>query len=225
MGSPSRKPNLFFLLCGLLMSVSEIWKQWYLTFHVNNGVYSWWYFPFQLCSIAMYVLLILPWSKGRRLRPLLLSFLMNYSLLGGIAVFADTSGLQYPAILLTIHSYTWHILLIVIGIAAGITYFKENTSKALYRRHFRNSTLLYLGCCVAAEFINLTFDRLGNINMFYINPNYEMQQVGFALLTPHLGNPPVILIYILATILGADILFHIWRLVPRYYQQHVHGKV
>lgn len=220
----SKKINLFFFLCGLLMSISEIWKQWDLTFFINHGVYDWWYFPFQLCSIAMYVLLILPWTRKKRLRPMLLSFLMNYSLLGGIAVFADTSGLHYPAAILTIHSYTWHILLILIGIAAGITYHIENTTKALYHRHFRNSTLLYLGCGMIAVVLNLTIDRFGNINMFYINPDYEMQQVGFASLTPCLGNLPVVILYILATILGAYILFHIWRLLSRCYQHHLHGK-
>ena len=92
-----KKLNHFFLACGLLMSASELWKQWYLTFRLNHGVYQWWYFPFQLCSIAMYLLLVIPWLKPSRFRQALLSFLMNYSLLGGIAVFADTSGLHYDA--------------------------------------------------------------------------------------------------------------------------------
>lgn len=220
----AQKSNLFFFLCGLVMSISEIWKQIYLTIYVNNGIYDWWYFPFQLCSIAMYILLLLPWTKSKRIRSALLSFLMNYSLLGGIAVFADTSGLKYPAIALTVHSYTWHILLIIIGIAAGITYLKENTSRAHYLGAFKDCTLLYLGCCVIAIVINLSFDKFGNINMFYINPSYEMQQLGFASLTPYLGNLPVIIIYILATMLGANIFFHIWKLISRSYQHHLHKK-
>ena len=213
-----QKLNHFFFSCGLIMAVSEIWKQWCLTFQVNHGTYDWWYFPFQLCSIAMYILLVLPWVKKQRIRMLLLSFLMNYSLLGGIAVFADTSGLHYPIWALTIHSYLWHLLLIIIGVCAGIGYLLESRLSMPAYSDLRDSTLLYLGCCAAAAGINQFFGQYGIINMFYINPDHEMQQLGFALLVPVLGNIPTILVYILATILGAAILFHIWRLILYCYQ-------
>ena len=51
--------------------------------------------------------------------------------------------------------------------------------------------------------------------MFYINPDYRMQQVVFRDLLPLLGNTGVILLYIASTILGAFILFLIWKLVFR----------
>lgn len=215
----TQKLNHFYLFCGILMSASELWKQWYLTFRQNNGIYQWWHFPFQLCSIAMYILLILPWLKPSRARQALLSFLMNYSLLGGIAVFADTSGLHYKSSILTVHSYLWHILLITIGLTAGFTYIKELRSPALSRQHFRDSTLLYLACCTTAVLLNQLLDSQGSINMFYINPDYKMQQIGFSALVPYTGNISAILLYILSTILGAAILFHIWRLAVHIYQQ------
>jgi hypothetical protein len=214
----SIKFNCFFFFCGVIMAFSEIWKQCCLTFIVNRGVYDWWYFPFQLCSIAMYVLLVLPWVKNTHIRPALLSFLMNYSLLGGTAVFADTSGLHYPVPALTVHSYLWHVLLIITGISAGAACIAENQNHMPGRRLFRNSTFIYLGCCAAATGINLLFDRFGDINMFYINPDYEMQQIGFSTLAGYIGNIPAIILYILTTILGACILFHIWRLAARCYQ-------
>lgn len=213
--------NFLFLLCGFIMTGSEIWKQWCLTFHVNGGFYDWWYFPFQLCSIAMYILLALPWVKKQCVRTWLLSFLMNYSLLGGIAVFADTSGLHYPILPLTIHSYLWHILLIIIGITAGAACLIENDLSAPSYRSFRDCTLLYLGCCGIAAGINQLFGCYGTINMFYINPDFEMQQIGFTRLVPLIGNRPTILVYILATILGAAILFHIWRLISFCYQHFI----
>lgn len=217
------KFNRFFLISGIIMAASEVWKQWYLTVCLNNGLYDWWYFPFQLCSIAMYILLILPWIKSTCIRPALLSFLMNYSLLGGIAVFADTSGLHYPVPALTVHSYLWHILLILTGLAAGAACISENQSCKLSSRLFRNSTLIYLACCAAAAGINQVFDGFGDINMFYINPDYDMQQIGFSALVHYIGNLPSIILYILSTILGAFILFHIWRLIA-YGYQHFCGK-
>ncbi len=209
--SLSYKINYIFLIIGTLMTISEIWKQWYLTFRLNNGIYQWWFFPFQLCSIAMYVLIALFWVKNTKLRTALLVFLMCYSLLGGIAVFADTSGLYYPTLSLTLHSFIWHITLILVGIMAGTECIKEHKNKIFTHRDFLNSTLIYLICCIIAAFMNYFFAVFGDINMFYINPDYIMSQIGFYSLVKYLGNNQVILLYIIVTICGAYILFFIWH--------------
>lgn len=114
-----KKQNRFYLYCGILMLLSELWKQWCLTYILNHGQYNWWYFPFQLCSIPMYLCLVIPWIHTERLRGILITFLMNFGLLGGIFAFFDTSGMHYEYLPLTIHSYAWHILLITIGLFAG----------------------------------------------------------------------------------------------------------
>lgn len=206
--------SLFFFLCGLFLALSEIWKQWYLTTVINHGTYDWWYFPFQLCSIPMYVLLILPWVKKELLRDSLLTFLMCYGLLGGIAVFADTSGLHYPAAALTIHSYLWHILLILIGIVAGHCYqstFKETCAPAArFRSSFLGSTVIYAICCFIASCLNSLFSSVGHIDMFYINPRYPMVQIIFSNLAKYIGNTPAILLYIISTICGSLLLFLLW---------------
>lgn len=211
---PALSDRLLFL-CGLLMLCSEIWKQYMLTFVLGGGSYNWWYFPFQLCSIPMYILIAYPWLRSPGIRRTLLTFLMSYTLLGGIAVFADTSGLHYAYAPLTAHSYLWHCLLILIGISCGFIYFRffgnKNTLHA-----FAGSTGLYLICCAAAEGFNLSFDRFGEINMFYINPDYQMQQIVFHDLSLVIGNPPAILLYIAATVFGAFLLLLVWRLVFRF---------
>lgn len=207
----------FFFFCGLFMLISEIWKQYCLTFLVNDGAFNWWYFPFQLCSTPMYILLFLPHIKKERLCNACLTFLMSFGLLGGIAVFADTTGLHYPLHALTIHSYTWHILLILIGCFAAAARFsgkEENPSFHLpAARSFSDAALLYVTFCAAAACINHICSRFGTINMFYINPKYPMEQVVFCELIPYLGNIPVIFLYITATIVGAGILFFFWELL------------
>lgn len=216
-----------FFLCGILMLCSEIWKQLVLTFILGNGTYNWWYFPFQLCSIPMYVLLAYPWLRREGARRMLLAFLMSYCLLGGVAVFADTSGLQYPLPALTVHSWSWHILLILIGLGAGTVYcrrlysdaknviFSRTLSKTFPLRPFFHATVLYLACCLAAEAFNLSLDRYGLINMFYINPDLQMQQIVFRNLVPVIGNLPAILTYIAAVCAGAFLFFLFWNLAFR----------
>ena len=52
---PLKKQNLLLNLLAVLFPLSEIWKQLLLTW-ANGGVYRWWYFPFQLCSMPLYLL-------------------------------------------------------------------------------------------------------------------------------------------------------------------------
>lgn len=208
----------FYTYCGILMLVSEIWKQWTLTFILNNGSYNWWYFPFQLCSIPMYVCLAIGLlnssfvsrhlpsigAHGTHISALLSAFLMNFGLVGGIFTFFDTSGLHYGYLPLTIHSYVWHILLIVIGCYSGLDHASDHSV-----RGYTFSVILYLVCCGAATVFNLAFYRFGSINMFYISPHYYMHQKVFRHITDTFGNGYGIASYIAATTAGAG-LFHLF---------------
>ena len=107
--------------------------------------------------------------------------------------------------------------LILLGIICGFIYFRFFRNKNTLRA-FAGSTGLYLLCCLAAEIINLSFDRLGTINMFYINPDYRMQQIIFHDLSFLIGNLPAIFLYIAATILGAFLLFLAWMLFARFFK-------
>ena len=123
----------FFSHSGFFMLCSEIWKQLTLTFLVGHGVYNLWYFPFQLCSIPMYVFLVLPFARPEKVRRALLCFIMCYALLGGTIVFADTSGLHYSYAPLTVHSYLWHFLMIGTAVFSGIVFFREQPRTASSR--------------------------------------------------------------------------------------------
>jgi hypothetical protein len=246
------------MLGGFAMSVSEIWKQYYMTEILNHGVYNWWYFPFQLCSVPMYLLLLLPLCRHMRrksqkklfsrtkaetlfarLYDIILMSLACYGLLGGIAVFADTSGLHYPVLPLTVHSYLWHILMIAEGGAAGLLLLGEYARQEnricsrtdlphssyprrgrLPFRLFADSTALYFACCMTAEILNIIFGHFGRINLFYINPQLPMTQVVFRGFVPYIGNAPTILLYIAATVFGAFLLFCVWNFAALLRQKH-----
>ena len=203
----------FLHLCGPLMGTSELWKQWVLTFIVNNGNYDWWYFPFQLCSIPMYLLLLLPVCETffPKFQTPILTFLATYGLLGGLAVFADTSGLNYPVLPLTVHAYTWHVLMIAIGIASAILQIQGKCQC----HAFRGATAIYLCCCLVASAINTVLGITDSVNMFYINPKIPMVQVVFCDLVTQIGNMPTILLYVTATMLGARLIYVFWQTMTR----------
>lgn len=196
----------FLFYTGLVMAVSEIWKQWTLTFILGGGTYNWWYFPFQLCSIPMYLLLFLPVFHASRIHRIFLTFLMDFSLLSGIGAFLDTSGMHYPLPALTCHSYLWHLVLIAVGIFCGLSSISDHTWHG-----FSSSVILFASLCGAATVINLTIGRPHNINMFYISPYYPMSQVIISDLTFGFPNPIRILCYLAVIILGAFLLHLFWQ--------------
>lgn len=202
----------FYTIMGCLLVVSELWKQYTLTFVLGHGIYNWWYLPVQLCSIPMYVCLMIGITAPRseHIASLLMAYLMNFGLLGGIFAFFDTSGMHYGYAPLTIHSFAWHILLIIIGCYSGL-----NQKAAHSFEGYRFSVILYLACCCLATVCNLTLDRFGTINMFYINPHYHMNQVVFREIADHLGNPMALLLYILASIAGAGIFHILWNILSQ----------
>ncbi len=199
-----KKQDRIFFLFGILMFLSELWKQWCLTYIVNSGTYDWWYFPFQLCSIPMYICLFLPFAKHAGLHRAMIAFLKDFGLLGGIFAFFDTSGMHYAYAPLTIHSFAWHFVLITIGIMAGL-YYRDSGFK-----EYRGGLYIYLLCCLAATGFNLVFYRFGAINMFFISPHFAMSQKVFRDIASFLGNTAGIISYIGATILGASIFHYLW---------------
>ena len=55
----TEKHSRLYLAIGLLLMLSELWKQYTLTFVLNDGAYQWSYIPFQLCSLPMYLCLFI----------------------------------------------------------------------------------------------------------------------------------------------------------------------
>lgn len=205
----SKIKHIFFSI-GLLLLTSELWKQWVLTFILNDGVYDFWYFPFQLCSIPMYLLLVLPFLKSNSHKKVIFTFLMNYSLLSGIFVFFDTSGMHYPLISLTIHSYVWHIILIIIGISSGIILYRFYRSDFTY---FGKATGLFISCAVIAQCLNLSIGQYAQINMFYISPLEPATQTFFSSLYRNWGFGIYMIFYLCVIILGAFLLHLLWKKV------------
>lgn len=192
---------LFF--CGLLLAASEIYKQLFLYYVVNQETYDWWYFPFQLCSLPIYFCLMLPLIKNRRLAAAILTFMQNFNLLGGIMALAEPSGLMHPYWFLTLHGLIWHILLIFIGLFIGFSHESDSSFTGYLR-----TLPLFLLCCGIATLINVTAKPPGQADMFYISPYYPNNQVVFYGLSLKLGILPGNVIYLLSICAGG-LLFHV----------------
>lgn len=195
------------LACGLVLAASEFFKQFFYYYVIAGGTYHWGEFPFQLCSIPMYLCLIVPWLKKGRLQRSLYSFMVLYNLLGGAISFTEPSGLLHEYVFLTIHSCMWHMLLVFIGLFLCMSG-RGGTEKGDYAA----ATRIFIILCGAAFSLNclVQFGLGENMNMFFVGPG-NSPIIVFKQISELFGwyvNTPI---YILAVCLGAYIIFRIIR--------------
>lgn len=150
-GKLIKNKNVIYYLSFILF-IMEIFKQIYL---LMTNRWSVWYLPFQLCSMPMYLFLFRR-SKGY------LKFIKTYSLLGAIAALCYPMDMIAHGIVLCIHSYLFHYIIILMSSIVFFNKLDKDTT-------FKQATIIFLIMCVIATTLNYSLNSFGEINMFYIN--------------------------------------------------------
>ena len=109
------------IIFGIVLLLMEIWKQFMIWKVEFGGRYEIWYFPFQLCSMPMYLCLLCGALAGHksteRFRAVILTFIRDYGFLGGIMALIVHDGLIHPGYAeLTAHGFIWHVLMLVLSV-------------------------------------------------------------------------------------------------------------
>lgn len=188
---------------GVVLILSEIVKQMFYYFVMMDNAYSWGDFPFQLCSVPMYLCVLLPFVKSEKTKRSMYSFMCLYNLLGGAISFAEPSGLLLDHWFLTIHALFWHMALVFIGLFILIS-----KRGGITQEDYIGSTKVFLVLCGIAFGLNC-FVQYGlheHMNMFFVGPGNSpiavfkqfSQWFGWYINTP---------IYIFAVCLGAYLVF------------------
>lgn len=205
MASPEPYFHHVLFSCGVLLALMELYKQAFLYVIEFQGHFDWWYFPFQLCSLPMYLCLLLPFVPHKYQR-IFCTFMYNYNLLGAVMVFVDPSGLMHPYWTLTLHGFIWHILLIFIGLLIAFSRMVLPTAKGFWQ-----STAVFAVGCVIATIINVTSHPYGNADMFYITPYYATTQIVYSQIAAKFGIFAGNAVYVLSIILGAWLLHLVFQ--------------
>lgn len=189
--------------CGVLLTASEVFKQFFYYFAMMDNSYSWGDFPFQLCSVPMYMCLIAPWLKPGKLQRGMYSFMVLYNLLGGAISFTEPSGLLHGHWFLTIHACIWHMLLVFVGLF--LCFSKRGGNR---KSDYASATWTFIALCAIAFILNcfVQFGLGKEMNMFFVGPG-NSPIIVFKQFSEWFGwyiNTPI---YILALCLGAYIIF------------------
>ena len=195
--------NGILLGVGLLLILSEVFKQFFCYYVIADNTYHWGEFPFQLCSVPMYLCLLVPWLKPGKVRRALCSFMVLYNLLGGAIAFTEPSGLFHSHWFLTMHSCIWHMFLVFIGLFLCFSR-QGGTEKTDYAP----ATYTFFALCGIAFILNciVQFGVGEHMNMFFVGPG-ESPIIVFKFFSQKLGwyvNTPI---YMAAVCLGAYLIF------------------
>ena len=155
------------MTCGIFLLLSEIYKQLFYYYFIGQRSYQWWIFPFQLCSVPMYLCIIAPLLKPGKIQQGMYNFMMIYNLLGGFMAFVEPSGITHAYWTLTLHAFIWHMMLVFIGLYLA---FSDRAGKTM--KDYRAASVTFLCLSGIAFCINLIFWKAaeGDINMFFVGP-------------------------------------------------------
>ena len=99
--SSEKQNKIIFLVMGIFLIITEIYKQ--LFYYYIIGGNTLWIFPFQLCSVPMYMCFFVPFIKNKKVQTAFYAFLMIFNLFGGFISLIEISGLVHTYWTLTIH--------------------------------------------------------------------------------------------------------------------------
>ncbi len=163
----------FILLCCELYK-QQFWWEFY-------GYYRWEIFPFQFCSVPIYVSIFASIVPSERAREICYRFLAFFGIIGGIAVMAVPSAVLYTYFVsMSIHAMLWHSVLIAMG-----AYLIVSRGYGRQFRELHAPFFMFLGFIALAIIGNILVYKLhlgteacqpgDNLSMFYISPYYPTQ--------------------------------------------------
>ena len=198
-----RGNKIVLISVGAFLMVTEIYKQLFYYYVIGNGSYQWWIFPFQLCSVPMYLCILAPLLKKGKIQSGMYHFMTTFNLLGGLMAFIEPSGIVHEYWTLTLHAFLWHMSLIFIGF-----YLIATGRGAKTMRDYRSATVTFLALAAFAFCINLALREIsgGSVNMFYVGPSNSPLLV-FKQISESVGWYFSTLLYIPAVSLGALVVF------------------
>lgn len=157
----------------------EVFKQFF--WFEFYGYYRFEIFPYQFCSVPIYVATAATLIPNEKARELCYKFLAFYGIIGGLAVMLVPTAVLYTYFIpMSIHSMLWHSVLVMMGIYLIVSKGYGKTIKELF-----SPCALFLCFIVIAVIGNILVYKLhlgtpacqpgDNLSMFYISPYYPTQ--------------------------------------------------
>ena len=199
--------------------VLEIYKQINYTFTYNGeeilSDFQWYAFPFQFCSMPMYVGLLASIVKKGKVYDALCAFLATFAVFAGVCVMLYPAQVFIGTIGINIQTMICHGSMISIGIFLLGSGYVKSEHKTIF------SAIPVFACCViAAMVMNEIAYRSGlleseTFNMFFISPYCEPSLPVYSIVQGVVPFPWCLFIYVGAFSLAAYVMLLISMLAHR----------
>lgn len=195
---------------GALLTASEIFKQLYYLYAAGGEGYDWYIFPFQLCSVPMYLSLAVGLMKKSKVRDAICEYLATIGFLGGIMAYAEPSGILNAHYFTLIHSCLWHAILIFFAL---YILFTDNAYHSI--KDYSKALIIFGFVVFNATALNIIFRNKPGFNMCYISPFYNTPLAVFSdfdkffmgIFGDLAGRIISLSIYVIAVALGGFIIY------------------
>lgn len=158
--------DITVLKIGFFLLFIELYKQFsYATLLTS---YQWYLFPFQFCSVPIYVCLINPWLKEGKLKIAGYNFLAIYGFIAGMSVMAMPVTVFVPSVAISIHTMLWHATMVILG-----TYLLSKQNIGTSTLQVKSATYILYAFIVIALIINVTLHYTApfiGLNAFFLSP-------------------------------------------------------
>ena len=154
---------------GMLLLLMEHYKQLYSYFVLWGGEYDFGIFPFQFCSLPLYLYLAVPLLPEGRFKEVLYQFLALFGTMGGCLVMAYPRF--YPQLSICVHTMLWHTVMIAVGV---LILFSRGYGKR-WEREVLPASGVFLASLLLGTTLNVVLAPMAEIspnplNLFYMSP-------------------------------------------------------
>ena len=200
-----KKNKILILSFAGVLIASEVFKQMFLFYIIEGGAVSWGEFPFQMCSMPMYLCPLAVFARNERVRRACYGFMMCFKLIGGIAGALEPSGIFLEQVPLTVHAILWHYSLVFLGF-----YIIFSRRAGSTKRDYLDVLKLFLILCYIAFVINTLIGLATgeSVNMFFVGPN-PSPLIVFETIARRWGWTACAMIYIPLTAAAAGVVFRL----------------
>lgn len=219
-GDDRRVRRVVFFV-SLFVFLLEIFKGIVYHFSLKNGTlvldFQWFIFPFQFCSVPMYVGMLVGIFRRGRVHDCLMAFLATFSIFAGLCVLVYPGDVFTHRMFINIQSMVCHGVMLSLGIFLYGTGYVRTNRKILLR-----ALPVFLCALAIAVALNEVVYRSGLLeawdvfNMFFVSPHYESTLVLYSSVHEALPFPLALFIYAAVFTLAAYFMLLLAAAIKRF---------
>lgn len=193
-----KRPNLkkTILSISVIMLLFEVYKQLSFSYSGEIWKYQWYAFPFQFCSIPMYVAFNAGIAKNKNIESFCYSFLATYGLVAGICVMFYPNDVFVKETLINIQTMVHHGSMVIMGV-----YILSNKVLTNRKETFIKALSVFLVSVALALLIDIStfyFHIDEGLKMFFISPYHKSTLPVFNIIYDKVPYAIFLLLYVLS---------------------------